>query len=95
MQANLYGTPEDVTKVAAALTRGQALAEGVGGFLGSADGRTLRVIEGISDGLTEVLRSVGQARQTTPANEAVRRDAVLPSAQNGQDGASAADTKAE
>ena len=95
VQANLYGTPEDVTKVAAALTRGQALAEGVGGFLGSADGRTLRVIEGISDGLTEVLRSVGQARQTTPATEAVRRDAVLPSAQNGQDGASSADTKAE
>ncbi len=41
MEANLYGTPEDVTKILESLTRGQQLAKGIEGFVESANGTTL------------------------------------------------------
>lgn len=41
MEANLYGTPEDVTKIVQSLTQGQSFAKGISGFLDAADGTTL------------------------------------------------------
>lgn len=56
MEANLYGTPEDVTKILASLTKGQALAEGIHGFVEAADGATLAGITSIADAIVTRLK---------------------------------------
>ncbi|MEM1418110.1 MAG: hypothetical protein AAGH15_24655, partial [Myxococcota bacterium] len=61
MEANLYGTPEDVTKILESLTRGQSLAKGIEGFVESAGGQTLA-------GLGSLAKAVGK-RLEGPSSE--------------------------
>ncbi|MCC6664427.1 MAG: hypothetical protein IT375_11815 [Polyangiaceae bacterium] len=68
VQANLYGTPEDVAKINEAFLRGQRAALTSGGFFEVADPKTLEVIEGARAGVSEVVGAVlAKLGDRTPA----------------------------
>jgi uncharacterized membrane protein YqiK len=65
MEANLYGTPEDVTKILSSMTQGQSVAQGIHGFLKAADGATLAGITSLADAVVTRLRGVTDTPTTT------------------------------
>lgn len=83
MEANLYGTPEDVTKIVQSLTQGQSFAKGISGFLEAADGTTLAGLGSIANAV--VSRLEGKAEDTpepalpAPTPEALP-EGILPEA---------------
>lgn len=51
MEATLYGTPEDVTRILESVVKGQSLAKTVGGFLEAADDTTKGVLGKVGAGV--------------------------------------------
>lgn len=78
MEANLYGTPEDVTRILGSLTKGQALATGIGGFVEAADGATLAGITSIADAI--VTRLKGGERALPEGSEDESSEEEVPEA---------------
>jgi uncharacterized membrane protein YqiK len=58
MQANLYGTPEDVSKILGAVLGGHRVAGAVSGFFDAANDSTLSTLSGLSDGVRAVASAV-------------------------------------
>ncbi len=75
MSANLYGTPEDVTKVMASMVSGQRLATTIGGFLDSADDQTLDLARGLAGSVKGVAE--GLATRLATGKLDATEDAVL------------------
>jgi flotillin len=60
MQANLYGTPEDVMRMSSSLLSGQRVAAAIGGFLQSADPRAVEALGGLAGSVGEIANAVAQ-----------------------------------
>jgi hypothetical protein len=60
MQANLYGTPEDVMRMSSSLLLGQSVAAAIGGFLDKADPRALEALGALAAGVGEIAGAVAQ-----------------------------------
>jgi len=73
MQANLYGTPEDVSKILGSVLSGHRAAGTVGGFFDAANDGTLSTLAHIGEGLREVAGAVvdriAQGGEEAPAPE--------------------------
>lgn len=67
MEANLYGTPEDVTKIVQSLTQGQSLAKGIAGFLEAAEGPTLSGLGTVANALVSRLDKTEPASLPAPS----------------------------
>lgn len=69
MEANLYGTPEDVTKILQSVIQGQSLARTVGGFLEAADDTTMSAIGAVGAGVKQMAGAAMErlAPKPTPA----------------------------
>jgi hypothetical protein len=63
MEATLYGTPEDVTKVMSSVVNGQSMARTIGGFFEAADGKTLGVIDQLASGVRGLTEGIAGARR--------------------------------
>jgi uncharacterized membrane protein YqiK len=71
MQANLYGTPEDVQKILGSVLGGHRVAGAVGGFFDAANDGTLSTLASIGEGVREVAgamadRIAGNGEAPTP-----------------------------
>ena len=68
MTAQLYGTPEDVTKIVGSLVQGQKVATTISGFFDAADDKTLEAVSRLEGGVKEVAEAVAErigVKQTT------------------------------
>ena len=60
MQANLYGSPDDVTRILSSLVSGQSVATALGGFLDAADPRALEALGGVASGAKDIAKAVAE-----------------------------------
>lgn len=74
VNANLYGTPEDVTKIVASLTSGQSAATALSGFLSSTDDSTRAIVSN----LVEKAAGVLEARSSSNGVSARSEQAIGP-----------------
>lgn len=58
LEANLYGTPEDVSRMLESVMNGQQLARTVGGFFEAADDNTNAVVAGVATGAKQLAEAV-------------------------------------
>ena len=70
MEATLYGTPEDVTKILESVVKGQTIARTVGGFFEAADDTTMAAIGAMGKGVKELAGSAVK-KLSEPASEVV------------------------
>ncbi|MFK7986369.1 MAG: SPFH domain-containing protein [Sandaracinaceae bacterium] len=68
MEANLYGTPEDVTKIMNSLTKGQSVAKGIEGFLSAADDTTKGGLTALTQAVMQRLQGEAPKAEVLPAD---------------------------
>ncbi len=60
MQATLYGSPDDVTRMTSSLIAGQRVAAAIGGFLDNADPRAVDMVGGLAEGMRDVSSAIAE-----------------------------------
>jgi hypothetical protein len=74
MQANLYGSPEDIRKLMHSFVQGQSVATAVGGFLEAADPRTLASLDSLQNKLADATRALTERLARKESNGAGASD---------------------
>jgi len=67
MEAQLFGTPEDVTRILDSVVRGRSVASAIEGFLGAAGEPTRQMLGGLVSGVGKVAEAVAQRVTEAPA----------------------------